>query len=103
MYSSAAETANKISIPSVYVTMKDGEALKDAGEVDVEVRFKSSVSPGGSSVYRSGVFVPIPMPMRCFRKRRTPRQRDYFWLAVCSHSSSASYELPPPRGRSAGA
>eukprot|EP00752_Nemacystus_decipiens_P009947 g8870.t1 len=37
MYSSAAETASKISIPSVYVTMKDGEALKDAGEVDVEL------------------------------------------------------------------
>lgn len=38
MYSSAAETANKITIPSVYVTMKGGEALKAAGEVDVEVR-----------------------------------------------------------------
>lgn len=38
MYSSAVETANKITIPSVYVTMKDGEALKAAGEVDVEVR-----------------------------------------------------------------
>lgn len=39
MYSSSAETASKISIRSVYVTMKDGEALKAAGEVDVEVRF----------------------------------------------------------------
>lgn len=41
MYSSAAETAAKISIPSVYVTMKDGDALKAAlnaaGEVNVEV------------------------------------------------------------------
>lgn len=39
MYSSAAETAKKISIPSVYVTMQDGKALEDAGEVDVEVKF----------------------------------------------------------------
>ncbi|CAN0017698.1 unnamed protein product [Scytosiphon promiscuus] len=37
MYSSDAETAGKIDIPSVYVTMKDGQALLDAGEVDIEL------------------------------------------------------------------
>lgn len=37
MYSSDAETAGKIDIPSVYVTMKDGQALLDAGEVNIEV------------------------------------------------------------------
>lgn len=37
MYSSDVEAADKVTIPSVYVTMKDGQALLDAGEVDVEV------------------------------------------------------------------
>ncbi|CAM9550196.1 unnamed protein product, partial [Hapterophycus canaliculatus] len=37
MYSSDAKTADKIDIPSVYVTMKDGQALLDAGDVDVEI------------------------------------------------------------------
>ena len=40
MYSAAVETANMINIPAVYVTMKDGEALLAAGEVDVEVRLR---------------------------------------------------------------
>lgn len=38
MYSSDAATADQIDIPSVYVTMKDGQTLLDAGEVNVEVR-----------------------------------------------------------------
>lgn len=84
MYSSTVETADKISIPSVYVTMKDGDALKAAGEVDVEVRSEAAVSGvrvgyfvalsepsgaagrGGGSVSAAGVFVPVLMVhMQC--------------------------------------
>lgn len=39
MYSSDPETSDKVDIPSVYVTMKDGQALLEAGEVDVEVTY----------------------------------------------------------------
>lgn len=39
MYSSEAQIEDKVSIPSVYVTMRDGQALLDAGEIDVEVKY----------------------------------------------------------------
>lgn len=37
MYSSDSELAAKVEIPSVYVTMADGELLLDAGNIDLEV------------------------------------------------------------------
>lgn len=37
MWGSGKEIAGKVSIPSVYVTMADGQKIKDAGEVNVEV------------------------------------------------------------------
>lgn len=37
MYGSDADTAEQVDIPSVYVTMADGKALLDAGEVNVQV------------------------------------------------------------------
>lgn len=41
MYSSDPAVAAQVSIPSVYVTMEDGEMLLDAGQVDLEVSLAS--------------------------------------------------------------
>lgn len=39
MAGSDRETVSEVDIPSVYVTMADGRALLEAGEIDVKVRF----------------------------------------------------------------
>eukprot|EP00903_Cladosiphon_okamuranus_P014280 g13263.t1 len=77
MYSSTAETAKKISIPSVYVTMKDGQALKAAGEVDVELfnRPRSYINLSSFVLWGLGVATVVWASMKSgddLRRRTKP-------------------------------
>lgn len=44
MYSSDPEIAAKVEIPSVYVTMADGEMLVVAGQMDLDVSLEVSLA-----------------------------------------------------------
>ncbi|CBJ48823.1 putative growth-on protein GRO10 [Ectocarpus siliculosus] len=102
MYSSDPETSDKVGIPSVYVTMKDGQALLEAGEVDVEIfnRPRSYINLSSFLLWGLGVATVVWASVKSgddLRRRSNSKSGDGSSGVVNyggdSHEESPSLEL----------